>query len=281
MYSKNVTITPEMASEWLKKNVVNRGLRMTQVRIFADDMKRGQWDETQQSIGFNFKGELIDGQHRLHAIVMAGVSVKMQVSYDLPHFGYRELKVDKGIKRTFADSYKKPHKPAQIVVYLAKFALSSNVPEDYIANYYDLFGSYAELLMESCSTNTRIYSSAPMRAGAVLQLMENKLDEYVLNQYRALVLQDYGKMSKKIAALSKFCNLSGGPGRRFYPPEIFIRSYDAFDPKKANESRTVVGNMENRKELMKQKILEHVSKAQKKQSSRLNGHRRKKTKDMQ
>jgi hypothetical protein len=73
-------ITPEMAKKYLTRNMVNRPISSGTVRSYADDMINGRWDiNTTACIAFNDKGDLKDGQHRLTAIILAGIPVLMWV----------------------------------------------------------------------------------------------------------------------------------------------------------------------------------------------------------
>lgn len=73
-------ITPEMAQEYLKFNTENyRSLSKDRVISYAADMKNGRWQFNGESIKFSENGQLIDGQHRLQAIIRAGVPVDMLV----------------------------------------------------------------------------------------------------------------------------------------------------------------------------------------------------------
>lgn len=79
-----VDVTPEMAERWLTQNTKgNRSVSMYTVAKYATDMKAGRWEVTHQGIAFNKTGELVDGQHRLHAIIAAGLPVQMVVSTGL------------------------------------------------------------------------------------------------------------------------------------------------------------------------------------------------------
>lgn len=78
------TVTPELAAEWLKSNSRNRKLVIAAVETIANDIKHGRWRTTHQGIAFGADGELYDGQHRLHAIVKAGVAVEVRVTRGLP-----------------------------------------------------------------------------------------------------------------------------------------------------------------------------------------------------
>lgn len=81
MQSAVETVTPEQAAEWLEDNYdKNRPLRHSWVEQLASRMRAGNWKLTHQGIAFDGSGKLIDGQHRLWAIVEYGQPVQMQVS---------------------------------------------------------------------------------------------------------------------------------------------------------------------------------------------------------
>ena len=75
-------VTPEMAKAWLLKNPENRPIEEDRVREYADKMHRGEWKEKMHGgspLIVMKEGELINGQHRLMAVVKYGKSVRMQV----------------------------------------------------------------------------------------------------------------------------------------------------------------------------------------------------------
>jgi hypothetical protein len=66
-------VTPEMAQEWLdKSNTHNRRIRKNQVAALARDMASNNWLFTGAPISFDWDGRLVDGQHRLAAVVQSG-----------------------------------------------------------------------------------------------------------------------------------------------------------------------------------------------------------------
>jgi hypothetical protein len=99
--SKVQTITPAKASEWLEANTTNRPVSRTVVRSFAEAMKRGEWIVTHQGIAFDVSGVLIDGQHRLAAVVDADIPVAMTVFTDVDDGTFDVL--DTGKRRNAAD----------------------------------------------------------------------------------------------------------------------------------------------------------------------------------
>lgn len=96
-----VRVTPELAATWLAANTHNRNMRPTRVRAFADDIAAGRWVPNGETIKFTADGVLIDGQHRLAAIVSAGVSVDLLVVRGLPMSAQETI--DTGATRTFGD----------------------------------------------------------------------------------------------------------------------------------------------------------------------------------
>lgn len=77
------TITPEQAQTWLDHRAPNRSIGRTLTYAMARDMVSGRWQLNHQGIAFDSHGRLVDGQHRLSAIVIAGVPVDMMVTTGL------------------------------------------------------------------------------------------------------------------------------------------------------------------------------------------------------
>lgn len=76
-----VLITPKMAKKWLEGHENIRTINWRSVDAMAHDIMNDAWRLTHQGICFNEKGELVDGQHRLHAIIQADRSVRMLVCH--------------------------------------------------------------------------------------------------------------------------------------------------------------------------------------------------------
>jgi hypothetical protein len=73
-------VTPAIASRWLEKNhEENRPIRWQAVEAIANDIRSGAFKLTHQAVAFGDDGFLLDGQHRLSAVVAAGETVRMLV----------------------------------------------------------------------------------------------------------------------------------------------------------------------------------------------------------
>lgn len=99
-----INITPGLAKKWLAQNTHNRNLRQRVVNGYATDMRAGNWVEDGQSIKFSATGVLLDGQHRLSAIVQSGVTLRMLVVSNLPETTQDTM--DTGAKRVLGDVLK-------------------------------------------------------------------------------------------------------------------------------------------------------------------------------
>lgn len=114
MQSKWIEVTPEKAAAWLHNNFRNRPMSDDVVAAYARDMKDGRWVPTHQGIAFNDRDELIDGQHRLQAIIRSGVTVRMMVTFGLAStISGSEMTtmdaVDRGRPRSVADQLRIQH----------------------------------------------------------------------------------------------------------------------------------------------------------------------------
>jgi len=93
-------ISPKVARVLLKGNTHNRRTRSRKVKEFSYEMKRGSW-LVGQPLMFSQNGILLDGQHRLAAVVASGCTVEFNVLFNME----QEVQVclDKGAKRTNSD----------------------------------------------------------------------------------------------------------------------------------------------------------------------------------
>lgn len=103
MYAEVITVTPDMATAWLDLNTHNRTLRQQFIERLAEAINRGEWHLNGESIKVN-PDYLVDGQHRLWAIVLADKPVKALVAFNVPIEAQETI--DTGVKRTLSDILK-------------------------------------------------------------------------------------------------------------------------------------------------------------------------------
>lgn len=100
MYYQKITVTPAIANELLQSNKRNRPIRPRRVSAIASDMIAGKWSETPQPIAFNKDGKLIDGQHRIAAVIKANIPIDMWACYGVDD----NVVIDRGSPRSTGDS---------------------------------------------------------------------------------------------------------------------------------------------------------------------------------
>jgi hypothetical protein len=96
-------VTPELAAKWLEERnnnnrVLNNPLKDRTVESYASDMKADKWHLTGDAIKFDTNGDLLDGQHRLWACVLADTPFETMVVHNVDPDA--RIVIDTGKKRT-------------------------------------------------------------------------------------------------------------------------------------------------------------------------------------
>jgi len=118
------TVTPAIARKWLEGNVDNRRLRETRVVYLARILADGEWELTGDAIVFDDQGVLINGQHRLSAVVIANIPARFLILRGVPTTAQEVM--DQNLSRSVADQLQRrgisyPHVIASALGWLAHF----------------------------------------------------------------------------------------------------------------------------------------------------------------
>lgn len=97
-----ITITPTDATNWLKGNNNNRPVRPKHVDFLAREILSGNWQVNGQAIIIAEDEQVLDGQHRLLAIIAAGKSIQSLVVYGITEGAFKTI--DTGAVRTSSDA---------------------------------------------------------------------------------------------------------------------------------------------------------------------------------
>lgn len=221
MKSEVILVSPKQAEAWLKDKGNNRKLSTAHVRYLAQEIKSGRWRLTHQGIAFGDDGRLLDGQHRLAAIIDAGIAVNIAVSYEVP-IGEFAI-IDRGMPRNLATITGIPKFGAecyQFMITLAGSKTNKPSPDDvYLLSKY--FNDIMEGLQKTCNTSIRFFSSVPIRTAAIIATASGQSNTYIHNTYRDLVLQNFKQLPNLALALVRAYNRSviGVPRIGKYPGE--------------------------------------------------------------
>ncbi|MBU0958563.1 MAG: hypothetical protein KKB31_01330 [Nanoarchaeota archaeon] len=240
-----VDVTPTLAERWLNnKNIHNRLIRERLVEQYALDMKRGNWGKTHQAIAFDENGDLIDGQHRLAAIMRSGKTINFLIVQDLPTTQTistngissqiaTQLLVDQGAKRTAGDqlslvfNLENSALKASIVANIAALAkghkITLSVP--IIKQVYDIYASEIEAICKH-KKNTRWLGNSPVLAifAIAARCYRNETLEFENHYFSG---EDLKKDSPILAFRNFMLNRGGGDYSRVRIQAITIMSHGA------------------------------------------------------
>jgi hypothetical protein len=96
-------VTPAMATRWLEANTRNRPVQQRRVDQYTRDMQAGNWYLSNDAVAFSTTGQLLNGQHRLWAIIESERTVQLLVVRDLPEESRAVM--DLGQKRTAGQNH--------------------------------------------------------------------------------------------------------------------------------------------------------------------------------
>jgi len=193
---KRMTVMPAQAVKWLERNKSNRKLRSAYVRRLAEDMRRGFFFYTGDPLKFDRDGWLLDGQHRLSALVEANITLDFMVVSNLPSVVYSVI--DSGMPRSMADRAKIPARlVAAYNVMLNVGRSSGRMGSETRKSVHDIkmlherlqerFGPVAQRVLDFAGSNRPFWGSAAIRAAAVVSIATGEEESYVLPLYRSMV----------------------------------------------------------------------------------------------
>ena len=121
-------VTPDLAAKFLSRNGSNRPVTESLVDFYANQMKKNLWRATGQGISIDVNNNLLDGQHRLSAVVKSKVAVQMLIIYEVDPETFDVY--DSGKVRTKTD------------VFIIKGIPDARNVSSMINNYYFLSSGY-------------------------------------------------------------------------------------------------------------------------------------------
>lgn len=195
---ETVMVTPEMAREMLQRNQRNRPVNWSTVSKYVAIMKAGKWLLHAQGIILDTNGNILTGQKRLWAVVLAGVAMPFRVSRGSPPDTAKLI--DRGQPQSARDlatrDTERKHSPVESSIARAHSILYG-VPKPSVDQLSELMVSesdvYARMLREVQGTRkTRsilmVLAAIAFRAkgdadaAATLAMRATKLAEQLANQ---------------------------------------------------------------------------------------------------
>lgn len=242
-------VTPLMASAWLENiDPMQRKVRPTKVKQFESMLKKGELMCTHQGLLISEKGTLLDGQHRLHAIVNTGISAKLMVTRNAPQSLMSYL--DGGTPRTDADRLNVSPDVVAVANCLARFGrpayeVTASVKQQVIA----VVGERVQELRAFAPTCVRNLTVAQVRAAVVLHMHDERSARrtHAMNQYRAITLSDYASFSHYVGLFHKQALRGSTSTGAINKDDLFIRAWLAFDVRNESKNLLLIRDFEARR----------------------------------
>lgn len=245
---RTMTITPEVASNILKKgNYNNRNIRKGHVQNLASRILRGEWKLTPQGIILHTSGRLLDGQHRLLAIIEADTPVTTTVFTVSDESVFKTL--DQGAKRSMADISGVDGRVMDAVNFCTRLMLNRFTSLSYgqvepVLN--SSVGNLSKELIEHCGVSRKGLSSSPVKAACVSAVIFGSPKRYAFDMYRDLIQGNYDNLPpigksythQIITGSIDFGKTNGG--RETYVRSLLLFDFSKRDTKKIRVSPSEV-----------------------------------------
>lgn len=246
-------VSPEYAAELLSKNDGNRRIRPSVVAKYATIIREGNWILTPEPIVIADTGRLLNGQHRLHAVIQCGISVPFLVIRNVSESVFSAL--DRGAIRSTADALGADPKAVEVGKAAARVMYGSNasdVTDARVAALTDILADEHNALISACNTTAKVMSAASVRAAACIRMLAGYDVEYITGTYRNLVLANLSSLDPLpqsfFAAVAAGRIYSGGGSAQI---QLTARAWDLFDPAKRANTRIFLRDERTRLDAMR------------------------------
>lgn len=249
-------ISPSEAQAILDRMTGNRRRRRVQVEALAADMREGRWVDTHEPIAMSVDGNLIDGQHRLAAVVASGVGQWFWVAVYDTHQTAIGLPIDRGVQRNNADLLGLDLRVARIANAIHCYGVAgvATARPDQVGSVAAKCREQIEAVLMAARTNKRIKGSAAARAAIVVNMVR-------FSDHAEELLQEFARWNQadplqwtSVVMLNK--QLDGSKLLR--PEELFLRVAKAFDPR--NKDRVVIRLNTNERAALQEQIYTDMGK---------------------
>lgn len=158
--TKVETISPNTAIMYLKNAGKNRKLSEKKVQDYAKQMTDGEWVLNGEPIIFGKSGNLIDGQHRLRAVIYANATVQMLVVRGVNDEYFDSI--DSGKSRSLQDvfSCKEIANSQLISSIVKKFYIMCNNPQACFFRDYSHTSFCRKKMLETYHNHANVFDFA-------------------------------------------------------------------------------------------------------------------------
>lgn len=256
MKTETMLVTPSMAREWLKKNTDNRRLRQSHVDALRNAWDRGEWKLIHAGVAFATDGRLLDGQHRL--TMVAGLpdssAVPLNVTSGADPAAFTVI--DQGMRRTTSDVFSVTNELAAAGRFIGRLLIPTHgtLSMDAVRPFIEYVEPEHAALEAFCPMRVKVWSSAPVRTAAIIQMKRGNSEDFIKRAYHALVHSDVD--SAPYAARVLMQQRLNGTIASARSTDLFCRALRVFDSTQRNRIQKILirdmdGTMEEIREFIR------------------------------
>ncbi len=249
-------ITPAQAKEFLRLNSRNRPLRPSWVKTLSEIIERGEWMVTHQGIAITRDNQLLDGQHRLAAVIRADITVQMQVTFDCDPATF--MVMDGGIKRTVQDQLGIPGMVgtvARLLWRLPRHTDNAKPSSTQIDQVLSWSRPLIDEVVDAAGSKSK-FSSGAILLPVCVHMMAGKAE--VLPKMVALRTMDFDALPASLKTLTR--QVIDGKATAVKTWDLSARAWRAFDPAKwsiqtlqLKDVTTAIGEMNRAVEIFRRR----------------------------
>ena len=196
---QKVTITPEIATRIITKNICNRNISIITVKKYTAEMIEETWQKNAPNIlSFSSDGYLLDGQHRLNAVIQSKKTYDWFVyihNKDSENITPMDLMVDIGKKRTISDMTNIHPRIVAPIFSLLKLCVNRKyeiLNISHVFDFYKIFVENDEILINLLRRKkTNLWSDAYFKSIAIAYYISNQENkEYVTDLVNSILQED-------------------------------------------------------------------------------------------
>ena len=167
-------ITVAAAEKLLEKNHNNRKPRKSHIQHLARQMSKGRWKLSAQPIVVTKSGYLVDGQHRMIAVVESGATIEVLVAI-IPDESQQEIftVLDQGAARSVADILHEDRRIILPINFLLRAGIGINKasPEDVQILLNSEMGSLLRILHNEIKPRRKTWKHKAFRAAFCISVL--------------------------------------------------------------------------------------------------------------
>jgi hypothetical protein len=236
-------ITPTIARALLATNNGNRKLRPMLVSRYASMMRDDNWLLTPEPIVVAKTGRLLNGQHRLSAIIEADMWLNMFVVRGVSEEAFPAM--DRGAGRTFSDANsinKYLSETAKLLVAILENTTASAIDSKVLEQVRFLEEPH-NALMAACPSMAKVFSTTSFRLAACIWMLDPNpnVRNYVTEVYSNLIqgkVADLPPVAQTLMGLVATNKLEKNHhGHLDVRTHLTLKAYSVFNPDNCHMTR--------------------------------------------